>query len=46
MRLAAPIQKRLLLSIYHGISPKYLQKYLKKFAFRSNRTLQEPQLLQ
>ena len=37
VHLAISNAKRLLLNIYHDISPKYLQSYLSEFCFKFNR---------
>lgn len=43
---AISLVKRLLLGTYHGVSARYLQRYLSEFAFRWNRRNKESSIWQ
>lgn len=44
VHLAISLAKRFLLGTYHGVSRKYMQKYLDEFCFRFNRRHKEDQI--
>jgi hypothetical protein len=43
-RVAIGTFKAILLGTYHGLSSKYLQKYLNEFCYRFNRRAEEAEL--